>query len=62
MHLGEGGLDVTDADLLGDEGTEVERSLVAADAGTAVPPDDLDAFCAALEPLLDDAARREAMG
>lgn len=45
-----------------DEGTEVERSIRAADAGTAVAPDDLDAFCAALEPLLDDAAERERLG
>ena len=28
VHLGEGGLDVTDADLLGDEGTEVEAALL----------------------------------
>ncbi|NLA35931.1 MAG: glycosyltransferase family 4 protein [Actinobacteria bacterium] len=45
-----------------DEGTEVERSLVAAGAGTAVPPEDLDSFCAALEPLLNDAALRRTLG
>lgn len=45
-----------------DAGTEVERTLVAADAGVAVPPDDLDAFCAALEPLLDDAELRRRLG
>ena len=45
-----------------DEDTEVERSLVAADAGVAVPPDDVDAFCAALGPLLDDADERRRLG
>ena len=45
-----------------DPGTEVERSLVSADAGVAVPPEDLDAFCVALEPLLDDAAERDRLG
>jgi len=27
-----------------------------------VPPEDVDAFCAALQPLLDDAAERERLG
>jgi len=45
-----------------DAGTEVERSLLAADAGRTAGPDDLDAFCAALEPLLDDAAERARLG
>ncbi|MFN8050833.1 MAG: glycosyltransferase family 4 protein [Acidimicrobiales bacterium] len=45
-----------------DADTEVERSLSAADAGVSVPPEDLDAFCAALEPMLDDEARRREMG
>ena len=45
-----------------DDGTEVARSLAAADGGVAVPPEDVDAFCAALQPLLDDAAERERLG
>jgi len=45
-----------------DEGTEVSRALAEADAGVAVPPEDLDAFCAGLEPLLDDAATRLRLG
>jgi len=45
-----------------DEGTEVARTVEQAGAGTAVPPDDLDAFLAALQPLLDDPARRATMG
>lgn len=45
-----------------DDGTEVARSLAAADGGVAVPPEDVDAFCTALQPLLDDAAERERLG
>ncbi len=45
-----------------DSDTEVERSIRAANAGVSVPPEDLDAFCEALEPLLDDAAERRDMG
>lgn len=45
-----------------DDGTEVARTLATADAGCSVPPEDLDAFCAALEPLLDDESRRRRMG
>jgi colanic acid biosynthesis glycosyl transferase WcaI len=45
-----------------DDGTEVARSLAAADGGVAVPPEDVDAFCTALQPLLDDAGERERLG
>lgn len=45
-----------------DAGTEVPRILAAAGAGVAVPPDDADAFVAALAPLLDDPARRAELG
>jgi len=45
-----------------DSDTEVERSIRAANAGVSVPPEDLDAFCEALEPLLDDAEERRDMG
>jgi colanic acid biosynthesis glycosyl transferase WcaI len=45
-----------------DPGSEIPRLLDAADAGVAVPPDDLDAFVAALRSLLADPARASAMG
>jgi colanic acid biosynthesis glycosyl transferase WcaI len=45
-----------------DEGTEVARTVAAAGAGVAVPPDDTDAFCAALDRLLDDPGGARAMG
>ncbi len=45
-----------------DPGTEVARVLESSGAGASVPPDDVDGFCAALDPLVDDAARRGAMG
>ncbi|MEZ5320813.1 MAG: glycosyltransferase family 4 protein [Microthrixaceae bacterium] len=45
-----------------DPGSEVERSLRDADGGIAVPPEDVDAFCAALERLLDDEPARRRMG
>jgi colanic acid biosynthesis glycosyl transferase WcaI len=45
-----------------DEGTEVARVVEKAGAGLAVPPDDPEAFSAALAALLDDPARARAMG
>jgi colanic acid biosynthesis glycosyl transferase WcaI len=45
-----------------DEGTEVARVVEKAGAGLAVPPDDPEAFSAALAALLDDPARSRAMG
>jgi colanic acid biosynthesis glycosyl transferase WcaI len=45
-----------------DAGTEVDLTLRKADAGVSVPPDDPDAFLAALRDLLDDAPRRERLG
>jgi colanic acid biosynthesis glycosyl transferase WcaI len=45
-----------------DEGTEVDRVVTTADAGIAVPPDDVDAFCAALTTLADDPVRRGELG
>ena len=45
-----------------DPGTEVPRMLAASGGGVAVPPDDLEAFCAALEQLLADPAAAAAMG
>jgi putative colanic acid biosynthesis glycosyltransferase WcaI len=45
-----------------DEGTEVARVVEKAGAGLAVPPDDPEAFSAALTALLDDPARARAMG
>lgn len=48
-----------------DEGTEVARTVLRAGAGDAVPPDDPDAFTAALDRLLADPeglARRGAAG
>jgi colanic acid biosynthesis glycosyl transferase WcaI len=45
-----------------DEGTEVARTVQAAGAGVAVPPDDADAFCEGLDRLLDDPAGARAMG
>ena len=45
-----------------DPGTEVARTVAAAGAGVSVPPDDPGAFAAAVAELVDDAARRVAMG
>jgi colanic acid biosynthesis glycosyl transferase WcaI len=45
-----------------DEGTEVARTVAAAGAGVAVPPDDPDAFCLGLDRLLDDLPAAAAMG
>lgn len=45
-----------------DPGTEVERTINEAGAGVAVGPEDLDQFCAALEPLLDDPELRSKYG
>jgi colanic acid biosynthesis glycosyl transferase WcaI len=45
-----------------DEGTEVARVVEKAGAGLAVPPDDPEAFVAALTALLGDPARARAMG
>lgn len=45
-----------------DPGTEVARTLEAAGAGLAVPPDDPGAFTEALTTLLDDPAEASAMG
>lgn len=45
-----------------DEGTEVARTVEAAGAGVAVPPDDPAAFVAGLERLLADPAEARAMG
>jgi colanic acid biosynthesis glycosyl transferase WcaI len=45
-----------------DEGTEVARVVERAGAGVAVPPDDPDAFVAALSKLLDDPGLAEQMG
>lgn len=42
--------------------TEVPRLLARAEAGVAVPPDDVDAFVEALRELLADPLRRQAMG
>lgn len=45
-----------------DLGTEVARTIDEAGAGVAVGPEDLDQFCAALRPLLDDRKLREEYG
>ena len=45
-----------------DEGTEVARVVERAGAGVAVPPDDPDAFVAAVSKLLDDPGLAEQMG
>lgn len=45
-----------------DPGTEVPRMLAASGGGVAVPPDDLEAFCTALEGLLADLPAASAMG
>jgi colanic acid biosynthesis glycosyl transferase WcaI len=45
-----------------DEGTEVARVVEKAGAGLAVPPDDSEAFTAALTSLLADPARTQEMG
>ncbi len=45
-----------------DEGTEVARTVEAAGAGLAVPPEDPAAFTMALRQLLDDPSRARAMG
>lgn len=45
-----------------DAGTEVATTIERAGAGVSVPPEDPDAFCAALDALLDDPSRRGSMG
>jgi colanic acid biosynthesis glycosyl transferase WcaI len=45
-----------------DAGTEVATTIERAGAGVSVPPEDPDAFCAALDELLDDPAGRAEMG
>jgi colanic acid biosynthesis glycosyl transferase WcaI len=45
-----------------DPGTEVARTVEAAGAGIAVPPEDAEAFTKAIAWLLDDAARRADQG
>jgi colanic acid biosynthesis glycosyl transferase WcaI len=45
-----------------DEDSEVSRIAAEAEAGTAVPPEDSVAFTAALAAMIDDPARRAAMG
>jgi len=45
-----------------DEGSEVARVVGEAGAGVAVPPEDADAFVAAVERLAGDAGERTSMG
>ncbi|MCB0965975.1 MAG: glycosyltransferase family 4 protein [Ilumatobacter sp.] len=45
-----------------DAGTEIPRLLEAAGAGLSVPPDDPDAFTAAIRELADDVERRSRLG
>ncbi len=45
-----------------DPHSEIERLVVRAGAGTSVAPDDADALCNALGRLVDDPARRSALG
>jgi colanic acid biosynthesis glycosyl transferase WcaI len=45
-----------------DAGTEVATTIERAGAGVSVPPEDPDAFSAALDDLLDDPGRRAEMG
>jgi colanic acid biosynthesis glycosyl transferase WcaI len=45
-----------------DVGTEIPRLLAAAGAGVTVPPDDPDAFVAAIRSLTDDPERARALG
>ena len=45
-----------------DPGTEVDRVISGVGAGEAVPAGDVDAFCAAVESWVDDAARRSVAG
>lgn len=45
-----------------DAGTEVARTVEAAQAGLAVDPEDPDAFCAAVEELVGSPSRRSEMG
>jgi colanic acid biosynthesis glycosyl transferase WcaI len=45
-----------------DMGTEVARTLEAADAGVAVPPEDAEAFTKAIRRLVADGAERDRLG
>ena len=45
-----------------DPGTEVERTVRAAGAGLAVPPEDPERFIAAVRTLVDDPAERNRAG
>ncbi len=45
-----------------DAGTEVATTIARADAGLAVPPEDADAFCAALDQMLSSPGRLVQMG
>jgi colanic acid biosynthesis glycosyl transferase WcaI len=45
-----------------DAGTEVATTIERAAAGVAVPPEDPEAFCHALDSLLADPEQRRAMG
>ena len=45
-----------------DEGSEVARVVLEAEAGLAVPPDDVDALVDAVESLADDPQRCAQMG
>ena len=45
-----------------DPGSEIPRLLAASGGGLAVPPDDIDAFVAAIRSVVDDTDRAAAMG
>ncbi|MGA1182216.1 MAG: glycosyltransferase family 4 protein [Ilumatobacteraceae bacterium] len=45
-----------------DSGTEIARLVERAGAGVGVPPDDVEALCAALSSLVADESRRETLG